>query len=243
MNDPYFHTGPAQKAGWDGSWGGAECGSQRCERAPCGIAARVSALAPVGLVVAGRDLCLVIAVVTSARRADEVALAHDEELFLNAIADRRERVLSELESVATTDQAQADILRSGRRRMDRPQPGPGAAAPLPATTMSSSSMRADRLIYPAPGGRAPEPAWLDHDPAGPRSARSISCRSRAPDAGLAADQVLAPQSDGRAATAACSFSLNRLGHPRRRCCVASPDRECRRTGGGGTARPVGQIHR
>src|SRR5262245_44307527 len=95
--------------GWDGSW---EDGMRRLAAMRTRAMwdqARVSAVVPVGLVVAAAILCLVIAVVTSARRADEVALAHDEELFLNAVADRRERVLHELESVATSDQAQLNI--------------------------------------------------------------------------------------------------------------------------------------
>jgi diguanylate cyclase len=71
---------------------------------------RVSAAAPVGLIVAVAIVCIVIAVVTSARRADEVAIKHDEELFLNAIAEQRERVLREVESVASTDQAQRNIV-------------------------------------------------------------------------------------------------------------------------------------
>ena len=71
--------------------------------------ARVSAVAPVGLIVAVAIICIVVAVVTSARRADEVAIRHDEELFLNAIAEHRERVLREVQSVATTEWALTHI--------------------------------------------------------------------------------------------------------------------------------------
>ena len=182
--------------------------------------ARVSALVPVGLVVAGAILCLVIAVVTSARRADEVALAHDEELFLNAIADRRERVLSELESPATTDQAQANIL------------GPAAAEWIDRNVALVLRRHfqhdyvfvvdgADRLIYPAPGGRAPGPAWLamirrDLDPL------IDFIRGRAPDAGLTADQVLTPNRTLRRDRRVHSFA----GRPAilAATLVASPDR-------------------
>ena len=70
---------------------------------------RLSAVLPVGLIVAVAIFCLVIAVLLSAWRADELALKHDEELFLNAIAERREQVLRELASVATAEPVRAHI--------------------------------------------------------------------------------------------------------------------------------------
>jgi diguanylate cyclase (GGDEF)-like protein len=123
--------------------------------------ARASAVVPVGLLVAGAILCLVIAVATSAHRADEVALAHDEGLFVNALAERRERVLSELESVATTDHAQANIRE------------PATAAEWIDRNLALTLKRhfghdyvfvvdaADRLIYPALGSSMADPAFLD----------------------------------------------------------------------------------
>jgi diguanylate cyclase (GGDEF)-like protein len=110
---------------------------------------RVSAAAPVGLIVAVAIVCIVIAVVTSARRADEVAIKHDEELFLNAIAEQRERVLHEVESVAGTDQAQRNVVDAGSAAwIDR-----NVAWPLKKHFAHSQVFvldPADRLIYPPP---------------------------------------------------------------------------------------------
>ena len=119
---------------------------------------RVSAAAPVGLIVAVAIICIVIAVVTSARRADEVAIKHDEELFLNAIADQRERVLHEVESVAGTDQAQRNIRDAGSAEwVDR-----NIARPLTRHFGHDHVIvidAADRPIFPP--WHTGAPAWLE----------------------------------------------------------------------------------
>ena len=74
--------------------------------------ARLSALVPVGLIVAVAVICIVVAVVTSARLADEVAVQHDEELFINALAGHRERVLREVQSIATSEETVARLRES-----------------------------------------------------------------------------------------------------------------------------------
>jgi diguanylate cyclase len=63
---------------------------------------RLRLFLPIGLIVAVAAAALVIAIVTSARRADEVTLARDDQLLAQAIADRGTRVLREVESVAAT---------------------------------------------------------------------------------------------------------------------------------------------
>jgi diguanylate cyclase (GGDEF)-like protein len=121
---------------------------------------RASAVAPVGLIVAVAIICVVIAVVTSAKRADEVAIRHDEQLFLNAIAEHRERVLREVESVATTEQA----LRSIRESFSADWAHRHIATTL-RTYFSHDYVfiadAADRFIYPIEGLGTPDPAWFE----------------------------------------------------------------------------------
>jgi diguanylate cyclase (GGDEF)-like protein len=86
--------------------------------------ARVSAVTPVSLIVAVAIICVVVAVVTSAQRADQFAIKHDQDLFLNSIADYREQVLREVESVATNEQAIARIPTGATDWIERNVAGP-----------------------------------------------------------------------------------------------------------------------
>ena len=61
---------------------------------------RLSVVMPIGVIVAVAIVCVVVAVLTSAQRADEVSLDHEQQLFKQAITTQGERVLREIESVA-----------------------------------------------------------------------------------------------------------------------------------------------
>ena len=61
---------------------------------------RLSVVIPIGVIVAVAIVCVVVAVLTSAQRADEVSLEHEQQLFTQAITTQGERVLREIESVA-----------------------------------------------------------------------------------------------------------------------------------------------
>jgi diguanylate cyclase (GGDEF)-like protein len=65
----------------------------------------LSVVTRVGIIVAVAIVCVIVAVLTSAYRADEVALEQERQLFTRAIADHGERVLREMESVTATDRA------------------------------------------------------------------------------------------------------------------------------------------
>jgi diguanylate cyclase (GGDEF)-like protein len=67
--------------------------------------ARASAVAPIGLVVAIAIISIVVAVLTSAQRADDVAIDHEQRLFANGIADRRVQVVREAENIVSSDTA------------------------------------------------------------------------------------------------------------------------------------------
>jgi diguanylate cyclase len=71
--------------------------------------ARLRLFLPIGLIVAVAVVCLIIAIVTSARRANEVTLDRDEQLLQQAIAGRAIRMLREVESVAATNGATEKI--------------------------------------------------------------------------------------------------------------------------------------
>ena len=70
---------------------------------------RLSVVVPIGVIVAVAIVCVVVAVLSSARRADEVALDTERQLFTRALADHGERVLREIESVSTSEIANRRI--------------------------------------------------------------------------------------------------------------------------------------
>jgi diguanylate cyclase (GGDEF)-like protein len=67
--------------------------------------ARLGLLMPIGIIVAIAIVCIVVSVLTSARRADDVSFSRQQSLIRQAIADHGERVLSQLDSVAATARA------------------------------------------------------------------------------------------------------------------------------------------
>jgi sensor domain CHASE-containing protein len=74
--------------------------------------ARLSVVVPIGVIVAVAIVCIVVAVLSSAQRADVVAVDHEKQLFSRAISNYGERVLREVESVASSDGAIQNIRRS-----------------------------------------------------------------------------------------------------------------------------------
>jgi diguanylate cyclase (GGDEF)-like protein len=69
----------------------------------------LSVVTRVGIIVAVAIICVIVAVLTSAYRADEVALEQERRLFTRAISDHAERVLREMETVTTTDRSVRSI--------------------------------------------------------------------------------------------------------------------------------------
>ncbi len=72
---------------------------------------RLSLVLPIGVIVAVAVVCVVMAVFTSAQRADEVSSNHEQQLIQQAIIDRGERVLLEADGVASTTRA-AEFIRT-----------------------------------------------------------------------------------------------------------------------------------
>jgi diguanylate cyclase (GGDEF)-like protein len=71
--------------------------------------ARLSVVVPIGVIVAVAIVCIVVAVLSSAQRADEVAVQHEKQLFSRALADYGDLVLREIKSVATAEQTIQNI--------------------------------------------------------------------------------------------------------------------------------------
>jgi len=67
--------------------------------------ARVSLVVPIGAIVAVAICCVVVAVLTSAHRADDVSYDSEQQLIRQAIADNGERALHVLEGTAATPSA------------------------------------------------------------------------------------------------------------------------------------------
>src|SRR5215470_2723974 len=74
-----------------------------------GRAERLSIVLPIGVIVAVAILCVLVAVLSSAQRADEVALDAERRLISRALTNHSQRVLRELETVAMSDAAYRKI--------------------------------------------------------------------------------------------------------------------------------------
>jgi diguanylate cyclase (GGDEF)-like protein len=72
-------------------------------RPSAAASARLSPVVLVSLVVLAAIVSMIVAVLTSAQRADEVALTHERQLVTKAIAEHGNRVLHELESAVTSE--------------------------------------------------------------------------------------------------------------------------------------------
>lgn len=74
--------------------------------------ARLGVVVPIGVIVAVAIVCIVVTVLSSAQRADVVAVDHEKQLFSRALTNYGDRVLREVESVASSDGAIQNIRRS-----------------------------------------------------------------------------------------------------------------------------------
>jgi diguanylate cyclase (GGDEF)-like protein len=71
--------------------------------------ARLSVVVPIGVIVAVAIVCIVVAVWTSAQRADQVAIEHEKQLFSRALDGFGKRVLREVTSVTSAPSAIQNI--------------------------------------------------------------------------------------------------------------------------------------
>ncbi len=71
--------------------------------------ARLSVVVPIGVIVAVAIVCIVVAVWSSAQRADQVAVEHEKQLFSRALDSFGKRMLREVSSVANSPSAMRNI--------------------------------------------------------------------------------------------------------------------------------------
>jgi diguanylate cyclase (GGDEF)-like protein len=64
---------------------------------------RAGGALPIGILVVVAVICIVVAVLSSAQRADEIELTQERQQFASALADRGRRVLHELENITASD--------------------------------------------------------------------------------------------------------------------------------------------
>jgi diguanylate cyclase (GGDEF)-like protein len=122
--------------------------------------ARLGIVVPISIIVVVAIICIVIAVLTSAWRADEVALEHEKRLFTRAVVNHGEQILRELESVASAEQALAAIR--GQFDHDAVQQNLG----LRLRTYFDHDFvfvadGADQLVYAMLGRNSVQPGWFN----------------------------------------------------------------------------------
>ncbi len=177
--------------------------------------ARLSIVVPISVIVAVAIVCIVVAVLTSARRADEVALEHEKRLFSRALVNHGERILRELESVATTEEA----LRRIRDQFDRDWVHNRIGLWLKNYFDHDFVFVADgsdRLTYALLGRNSVEPTLVQFDRAGTGADARLHARPlrRATEPGGAHLRAAPRRAKPNSATAPCWCSASSDAPPR-----------------------------
>jgi diguanylate cyclase (GGDEF)-like protein len=73
---------------------------------------RPGVVLPIGVIVAVAIVCVVVAVLSSARRANEFALEHERQLFVHSLGNHARQVVRELASAATSEAAARRIAQA-----------------------------------------------------------------------------------------------------------------------------------
>ncbi|HUL88667.1 MAG TPA: EAL domain-containing protein [Pseudolabrys sp.] len=123
--------------------------------------ARLSVVVPIGVIVAVAIVCIVIAVLSSAQRADVVAVDHERQLFSRALTDYGERVLREVDSVASADGAIQNIRRSFNQDWAAQRVGTWLETYFDHDAIFIFD-RNDDLIYSMVGHRPSDMKWFDN---------------------------------------------------------------------------------
>ncbi len=122
--------------------------------------ARLSVVAPISVIVAIAIICIVVAVMTSAKRADEVAIDHETRLFSRAIVNYGNRILRELESVVANEEA----VRRIREQFDHDWTHNRVGLSLRNSFEHDFVFVADstdKLVYALLGRNSVEPGWFN----------------------------------------------------------------------------------
>ena len=121
--------------------------------------ARLSGVVPIGVIVAVAIVCIVVAVLSSAQRADVVAVDHEKQLFSRALTNYGDRVLREVESVASSDGAIQNIRRSFDQEWAKQRVGTWLETYFDHDYIFIFD-RKDDLIYSMVGHRSADMKWF-----------------------------------------------------------------------------------
>jgi len=148
---------------------------------------RLSVVVPIGVIVAVAIVCVVVAVLSSAQRADEVALDTERQLFMRALANHGERVLREIEGVATAEPANHKIRVNFDPEWVQTYVGSRLQSFFDHDFVFIADA-ADRFLYASLGLRSVDPNWFNTIRPDVRNVLDL-VRGRAGfDAGVAAAQ-------------------------------------------------------
>ena len=120
--------------------------------------ARLSVVVPIGAIVAVAIICIVVAVLSSAKRADEFAVAHEKTLLSRALVNQGERLLREVSELARNEEAVAHV----REGFDRAWIGEHIDTPLQKDYGLDYVLVLDGSNRPlmTSGRRAADTAWF-----------------------------------------------------------------------------------
>ena len=122
--------------------------------------ARLSVVVPIGVIVAVAIVCIVVAVLSSAHRADQLAVDHEKQLFSRALTTLGQRVLREVASVASSEAA----IKNVRAKFDSDWAREHVGAWL-KTNFDHDYVfiydGKDKPVYSFFGNQPVDPAWID----------------------------------------------------------------------------------
>jgi diguanylate cyclase len=115
---------------------------------------------PIGIIVAVAIVCVLMAVLGSARRADEVAVETERQLLSRALSNHAQRVLREVETVVLSDAAYRKI------RIDFDSDWVKVYADQRLQSWFEHDLvfvldPSDRLLYASLGSRGSDPSWFN----------------------------------------------------------------------------------
>ena len=121
---------------------------------------RLSVVIPIGVIVAVAIVCVVVAVLSSARRADEVGLDNERQLFTRALTNHGERVLRETASVAASETAVRKIRNAFDAEWVQIYVGLRLQSFFDHDFVFVADA-ADRFLYASLGHRSVDPNWFN----------------------------------------------------------------------------------
>jgi diguanylate cyclase (GGDEF)-like protein len=122
--------------------------------------ARLSVVVPIGVIVAVAIVCIVVAVLSSAQRADKVAIEHEKQLFSRALENFGKRVLREVKSVAGSPSAIQNIRAKFDPEWARQRMALGLESSFDHDYVFVFDSR-DNPIFSQAGNRPLDPGWIE----------------------------------------------------------------------------------